>query len=127
LARTRSITRAVAAIDHEEAALVVGLVGLWPLRPVLDGDGHVRAVGREHSGLGDLADRDADARWVLLQIDDREAAAGRVGPPTARCRRGFDGCSAIVVRRRRSPRAVTYRLSRPGSRGHLSRTGRRLL
>src|SRR5262249_41594451 len=61
---------AVDAIDHEEAALVVGLVGLWPLRPVLDGDGHVRAVGREHSGLGDLADRDGidDARWVLLQI-----------------------------------------------------------
>src|SRR5262245_55461504 len=74
---------AVDAIDHEEAALVVGLVGLWPLRPVLDGDGHVRAVGREHSGLGDLAHRDGidDARWVLLQIDDGDYVGVTLAAP----------------------------------------------
>src|SRR5262249_26525029 len=74
---------AVDAIDHEEAALVVGLVGLWPLRPVLEGDGHVRAVGREHSSLGDLADGDGidDARWLFFRSMTETMSVSPWPPP----------------------------------------------
>src|SRR5438105_2932901 len=35
------------AVDHDDAMIVVGLVGLWFVRAVLDHHRHVRAVGRE--------------------------------------------------------------------------------
>src|SRR5215471_10357970 len=62
------------AVDYDDAMIVVGWVGLWFVRAVLDHHRHVRAVGREGDPFGDLANRMRlhDMGWVLLQIDDTD-------------------------------------------------------
>src|SRR5512139_745308 len=46
------------AVDHDEAVIVVGLMGFRLVRAVLDHHRHVRAIGREGYAFGDLSDRE---------------------------------------------------------------------